>query len=149
MCECLLCSYILLIRVMSTMCVANNAQAFHLRPFFPPSLVLWALSKHLGCCFPWSVSGVVPLTCVVHSCTPPRIRTCLSYPKKKNQEAPPRVVMSVAVVGLISAEPNKPSSLASFGFHQFSCRLKVTESCFLGAVAFELKFPDKPSHSWR
>lgn len=37
--------------------------------FFSPSLC-GPFQKHLGCCFPLSLSGVVPLICVVHSCSP-------------------------------------------------------------------------------
>lgn len=56
--------------------------------FFSSLVVLWALAKHLGCRFPSSVSSVVPLTCVVHSCTPPLIIRCLSYLKKARRHLP-------------------------------------------------------------
>lgn len=59
-----------------------------LRSTFFSLVVLWAFAKHLGCCFPSSVSSVVPLTCVVHSCSPLFIKGCLTYLKKARRPLP-------------------------------------------------------------
>lgn len=59
--------------------------------FFSSLVVLWASAKHLGCCFPSSVSSVVPLTCVVHSCSPLVIIRCLLYFKKKARRPLPEI----------------------------------------------------------
>lgn len=56
--------------------------------FSSPFVVLWAFAKHLGCRFPSSVSSVVPLTCVVHSCSPLLSWRCLSYLKKAQRHLP-------------------------------------------------------------
>lgn len=58
------------------------------RSTFFSLVVLWAFAKHLGCCFPSSVSSVVPLTCVVHSCSPLFIKGCLPYLKKARRPLP-------------------------------------------------------------
>lgn len=50
--SCVLCSFILLIWVVSRPCAAYNAQTSHWGALFF-SLVLWAFAKHLGCCFPF------------------------------------------------------------------------------------------------
>lgn len=66
--------FILLIWVVSRPCAAKNAQTSHWGAllFFPPPPLLFSgpLQSTLGVCFPSSVSSVVPLTCVVHSCSP-------------------------------------------------------------------------------
>lgn len=86
--DCVSCSYVLPNRVLSRLRAAKKRPNVSLRSTFFSLVVLWAFAKHLGCCFPSSVSSVVPLTCVVHSCSPLFIKGCLLYLKKARRPLP-------------------------------------------------------------
>lgn len=137
--------FILLIWVVSRPRAAKNAQTSHwgaLLFFSPPPLLFSGpLQSTLGVCFPSSVSSVVPLTCVVHSCSP-----LLSYGasrtlKKKSQGAPTWGKMYNAVFSLFSiigvtvrGKPNEslvPCIILYFMIH--TDKLKMITSCFLCA----------------
>lgn len=103
----------------------KNAQTCHWGALsFLPWLFSGPLQSTLGVVSPSSVSSVVPLTCVVHSCSSPFYHEVSLVPLKKKKKKSPEAPSHDAVFSLFSivsvsvrGKPNKlsvPSNILSF-----------------------------------
>lgn len=127
---------------MSRLRAAKNAQTSHWGAlFFFSSLVLWAFVKHLGCLFPFVCVQCCAFDLCCAQLFSPLIIRCLSYLKKKSQEAPTWGKMYNAVFSLFSiigvtvrGKPKEslvPCIILDFMIH--TDKLKMITSCFLCA----------------
>lgn len=116
--------------------------------FFSLSLFSGPFAKHLGCRFPSSVSSVVPLTCVVHSCTP-LLSEGASHPLKKPGGTDLRynVYRLVSVVRVpVRGKPNKTMiPRVSFSFIIYKRTKQLLSLCH----RFSAKSTHNPLRSWR